>query len=118
MLTLRAAMEGNETSDVEMQRLTKISRMSMWTWRKNPAFVAWLSAAIRAKHDREFELAMSRQLRLAIIGSTRAFEAVARVRHISQQSGGSWPQEPKNEDRKYVINFVAPPTPPSREGDS
>ena len=60
------------TSDSEMQRLTKISRMTMWAWKKDSAFVAWLRGAMQSKHDLDFELAMARHLRLAIQGSVRS----------------------------------------------
>jgi len=51
-----------------MQRLTKISRMTMWQWKRNPEFAAWFGAAMQSEHDHNFELAVARHLRLAIKG--------------------------------------------------
>jgi hypothetical protein len=104
-----AALEGGNTSDCEMQRLTKISRMTMREWKKDPAFVARLREAMQSKHDLDFELAMVRHLRLAIQGSVRSFEAVARVRSIGMNCGhGLAVGELPIEDRNYVINILVP----------
>lgn len=116
-----AALEGGKTSDSEMQRLTKISRMTMWEWKRDPAFVAWLIAAMRTSHDHDFELAMARHLRLAIQGSVRSFEAVAMIRSIGQKGGGfTLGVEQPLEDRNYVINILVPRPPalPSDDGGS
>lgn len=120
MIALRgAALEGGKTSDSEMQRVTKISRMSMWEWKRDPAFVAWLIAAMRTSHDHDFELAMARHLRLAIQGSVRSFEAVARIRSIGQKgSGFPLGDEPPIGDRNYVINILVPRPTALSEGSS
>lgn len=102
-----AATDGTNTSDAEMQRVTKISRMTMWEWKHDPGFRRWLSEAMRTEHDHDFELAVVRHSRLAIQGSVRSFEALARLRSIGIKIGFGQSNAPES-PAAYTVNLLVP----------
>lgn len=113
---LRAAvMCGENYSDAAIQRATRISRMTMWEWKRDPAFVAWVTAETKLESDRQWELAVARHLALAIKGSVRSFEALIRLRSLTFRSSAFEPldDEPASkQDYKVVILCPRPPALP------
>lgn len=83
LIALReAADEGRPTSDRAIAEELKMSRTTIWEWKHDPAFLMWIREEMKTDTDTSFELAVARHMRLAIRGSVRSFEAVARVRAV------------------------------------
>jgi len=114
LLALRdAALEGRPTSDSAISEATGISRTTIWTWKHDPAFSTWVRDEIKGDHDVKFELAVARHTNLAIKGSVRSFEAVARLRSIGARGGGF--TDPgdvvDNSIANYSVNLLCPRPP-------
>jgi hypothetical protein len=83
LLALRESVdEARPTSDRAIAEALKMSRTTIWEWKHDPAFIAWLRAELKIEEDPNFDLAVRRHTALAIRGSVRSFEAIARLRAI------------------------------------
>lgn len=104
------ALDGLPTSDKAMAAALKMSRTTIWEWKHDPGFLPWLISEMKSEHDADFEAAMARHHRLAIQGSVRSFEAIARVRSIGQKGGGFTPEAVLGPG-DYTVNLLVPRPP-------
>lgn len=115
LMALReAADEGRPTSDRALSEELKMSRTTLWEWRHDPAFTAWLREELKTESDTRFELAVARQTSLAIRGSVRSFEAVVRLRAIAAKIGIENAHQ-STENAPYIVNLLCPRPPSNGE---
>lgn len=67
-------------SDTALCASLRISRMTLWKWRQSPAFSAWLRGRLNQTSDDHWPLILRRHELLAIQGSVRSAEFIAKVR--------------------------------------
>lgn len=103
------AEKGERPTDVRAAQLLRTSRTVIWAWKQNPDFLKWFAAAMETGHNVEWEAAKARMYGLAIQGSARHFEAIARVRSIGQKGGVFTPdgEAPTN----IQVNILVPRPP-------
>lgn len=108
LMALReAADEGRRTSDRALSEELKMSRTTIWEWKHDPLFTAWLREELKSESDHNFELAVARHSRLAIQGSVRSFEALARLRSIGIKIGCGQVNAPES-PTAYTLNLLVP----------
>lgn len=78
----------NITSDTGMAKKIKVSRTIIWQWKQDPEFTAWKGRMMSGANDDEFDLVVAKQTQLAIRGSVRSAEFLARLRSVGQRGGG------------------------------
>lgn len=78
----------NVTSDAGMAKRLKMSRQTLWEWKQNPAFVAWWQRMLAGCRDLDWDLVLDKHTQLAIRGSVRSAEFLARVRSVGIKGGG------------------------------
>lgn len=104
------AEEGERPTDVRVSELLKLSRTTIWEWRQNPRFVQWFTDSMQGVDDIEWRAAIARHVGLAIVGSVRSFEAIARVRSIGVRGGGFTP-EGGGGNAQIQVNILIPRPP-------
>jgi hypothetical protein len=103
-------------TDVRVSKLLKLSRNTIWAWKQDEGFLRWFSDGMQAGDDIEWRAAMARMLGLAIQGSVRHFEAIARVRSIGQRGGGFTPENASGETtQNFQFNILVPRPPAEPE---
>jgi hypothetical protein len=70
------------TSDSAITAKLGMSRQTLWEWRHDARFVAWLKEGLTAGHDIDFQLAIARHIQLAIAGNVRSAELIFRLKVI------------------------------------
>ena len=75
-------------SDVAMATRLKMSRTTIWEWKHDPEFRAWLSSVLTMERDVDWDLVLDKHHQLAIRGSVRSAEFLAKVRSLGLKGGG------------------------------
>lgn len=78
----QACIARETTSDSAMTAKLGMSRQTLWEWRHDSRFVAWLKEGLTAGHDIDFQLVIARHIQLAIGGSVRSAELLLRLKVI------------------------------------
>lgn len=116
LIALReAADEGRPTSDRALSEELKMSRTTIWEWKHDAAFKVWLREELKTESDADFELAVARHTRLAIKGSVRSFEAIARLRAVGLKVSVDQGDAVDNSIANYSVNLLCPRPPALRE---
>lgn len=105
------AEAGERPTDVRVSKLLKTSRDTIWTWKQDPAFLKWFSEGMETGHNVDWEASKARMYGLAIQGSARHFEAIARVRSIGMKGGGFTPENAETNVTNYTLNILVPRPP-------
>jgi len=95
-----------------------MSRLTLWEWKQDPGFRAWLRAKLDQTSDEHWPLILRRHELLAIQGSVKSAEFIGRVRSLGQRGGGFNGDETViNGDvvANYSVNLLVP-RPPALEG--
>lgn len=92
MFALRDALVpgtgSNDTSDTALAAKLKMSRQTIYEWKHDPRFVAWLASELKGEHDHDWSLILSKHSELAKRGSVKSAEFIARTRSIGVKGGG------------------------------
>lgn len=81
-----------------------MSRTTIWEWKHDPKFVAWFSREMSGGRDMDWDLVLDKHTQLAIRGSVRSAEFLARVRSVGMKGGGF---EPGGDDvDQSVTNYT------------
>lgn len=110
-----------QTSDSAIERKMKLSRRTIYEWKKDPLFVAWYMREMLGERDMDWELILAKHTQQAIRGSVRSAEFVGRVRSVGMKGGGftDSPDVDNSVQNYTVISLVPrPPALPSAAGGS
>lgn len=77
---LAALQSGHAVSDTAICDGLAMSRQTVWEWRQDPSFLAWLRVSLDTDQSLEMRCAISRHLHLAIEGSTRSLLVLAKLK--------------------------------------
>ena len=100
------------TSDVAIAPLVKVSRQTVYEWRQAAAFRAWLSAQLTMERDIDWDLVLDKHHQLAIRGSVRSAEFLAKVRSVGLRGGGFEPSVDVDQSvTNYQVVLLAPRPP-------
>lgn len=101
-------------NDTVMADKVKVSRQTIYEWKQDPRFAAWLHGQMTGEHSHEWDLVLTTHHQLAIRGSVRSAEFLARVRTVGLKGGGFVPAEGDTIDnsiKNYSVVLLSPRPP-------
>lgn len=75
-------------NDTAMGEKCKVSRTTIWEWKHDPEFRMWLASELTRERDHDWDLVLDKHHQLAIRGSVRSAEFLAKVRTVGLKGGG------------------------------
>jgi len=120
LLAVREAAEaGRPTTDVSICAGMHLSRRTLWEWRKDLRFCAWIVQEVLAPSDMHWALTIARHEQLAIRGSVRSAEFLLKTRLLAagRLAGGRGDDAEGGDgllvdaSKHYHINFLVPRPP-------
>jgi hypothetical protein len=100
-------MGRQSVSDTALCRKLKMSRTTVWQWKRDNGFRSWLRSSLQRTSDENWPLIVRRHEALAIQGSVRSAEFVLKVKQISSNEAGV--QSPPGSG--YIFNILVPRPP-------
>lgn len=111
LLALEEVLEKRQsTSDSAVCRALKMSRQTLWEWKQDPYFRRWLRSGLDRTSDDHWPLILRRHELLAIQGSVRSAEFIARVRFMNHK-GGRLDEPDADITTNYAVNVHMRQTP-------
>lgn len=99
-----------------MEKKLKLSRRTIYEWKQDPAFRKWFLAEMLGEREHDWELVLAKHHQLAIRGSVRSAEFLARVRTVGIKGGGFEPAGGDSIDQSvtnYSVVLLSPRPPAS-----
>lgn len=121
LFALREAVSAGgdgRTSDVAIAARVKVSRQTIYEWRQSSEFRAWLSSQLTMERDIDWDLVLDKHHQLAIRGSVRSAEFLAKVRSIGLKGGGFEPTADVDASVQNYTVISLVPRPPALPGAS
>lgn len=102
-------------SDTALCEKLGISRMTLWKWRHGPGFNTWLRGQMDQTSDENWPLILRRHELLAIQGSVRSAEFIAKVRNGGYGHGRGDAVDDADAATRYTVNLLVPRPGPDGE---
>jgi len=99
-----------KVNDTAMAQKCGISRTSIWQWKQDPEFLAWLRAMLVRERDTEWDLVLDKHTQLAMRGSVRSAEFLGKLRTVGARGGGFGDAGDlvDNSIQNYQVNLLVP----------
>lgn len=104
-------------SDRAICERLSLSRATIWEWKHDPRFRAWLRTELDRTSDEHWPLILRRHELLAIQGSVKSAEFIGKVRLVALKAGAGAPLNTDEFDGKgdittnYQVNVLVQQTP-------
>lgn len=102
-----ALQEQRSVTDTALCQGLKMSRTTLWEWRQDRCFVAWMKAELDRTDDLNWELVLLRHCHLAIRGSVRSAEFLLKVRLLARAPQPAW-DGAGPAATNYTVHILAP----------
>src|SRR5688572_14178241 len=111
LLALEAALAARQSvSDTAMAKALKMSRTTIWEWKMDAAFNAWLQGRLDQTSDEHWPLILRRHEHLAMQGSVRSAEFILKARTLARPATGGV-SEDADPSSHYTVNILVPRPP-------